>query len=196
MTCRHFSIFVLTVATALLTAHAADTVYFPKGAEHWYPMHLEAMKEPSLYERQSDRSAERYRFLWLRTFHRPLAFRIQKDSAGITLRVVRLSGAGGNEPGHIEHDETLTLTTNQWDRFLKLVDTSSFWQMPTAEKHEGEKLDGSQWILEGQVAGKYHVVDRWTPAADAAKRHLDGFVACCRYLLALSKQEIPKNDDY
>jgi hypothetical protein len=188
-------VFLLVVAAALLMARAADTVYFPRGTEQWYPKHLKAMKEPSLYEKRADKAVEQYRFLWLRTFHKPLAVRIQKDSGGITLRVVSLSGAGGYEPGKIEHDETLTLSTNQWAAFVKLVEKASFWQTPTKEKYE-QGFDGSQWILEGQAAGKYHVVDRWTPAAEPEKRRLDDFVTCCRYLLKLSRQEIPKKDDY
>jgi hypothetical protein len=186
---------MLAVAVALLTARAAGTVYFPKGADNSDPKHLAAMEEPSLYERRTDKAVEQYRFLWLRTFHRPIAVRIQKNSKGILLRIVRLSGAGGYEPGHIEHDERFALTTNHWDGFLKLLDKSAFWHMPTAEEDAGG-FDGSRWVLEGQAAGTYHVVDRWTPAADADKRHLDDFVACCRFLLKLSKQEIPKKDDY
>jgi hypothetical protein len=186
---------MLVVAVSLLAMSAAETMYFPKGSERWYPKHLEAMKEPSLFQQSTNKTVEQYRFLWLRTFHKPIAVRVRKDSAGITLRVVRLSGAGGYAPGRIEHDESLVLTADQWDGFLKLLSKSSFWDSPSAEK-DVRGLDGARWILEGQAAGKYHVVDRWSPSADSDKRHLESFVACCRYLLTLSKQEIPKKDDY
>jgi hypothetical protein len=191
--------FIFSMAATLLTVRAADTVYFakyfPKGVEHWYSTNLATMKEPSLYEQRTDKNVEQYRFLWLRTFDKPIAVRIQKDNAGVTLRVIRLSGEGGYDPGQIDYDESLTLTTNQWDEFTKLLEKASFWKLPTDEKDAGG-LDGSQWVLEGQAAGKYHVVDRWTPAAHRDKRHLDDFVACCRYLLKLSKQEISKKEDY
>jgi hypothetical protein len=186
------------VWASLLMTHAAETVYFPKGAEHWYPKHLEAMKEPSLFQQTTNKQVEQYRFLWLRTFHKPIAVRVRKDNFGITLRVIRLSGAGGYDPGKIEHEKSFALTTDQWNRFLKLLNESSFWDMPSAEKVlDGfYGFDGSQWILEGQAAGRYHVVDRWTPSSGGENRHLESFVACCRYLLRLSKQEIPKRDDY
>ncbi len=186
---------MLVVAASLLMTHAAETVYFPKGAERWYPKHLEAMKEPSLFQQSTNKAVEQYRFLWLRTFHKPIAVRVRKDSAGITLRVIRLSGAGGYDPGKIDHEGSFALTADQWNRFLKLLSESSFWDTPSAEKDLGG-LDGSQWVLEGQAAGRYHVVDRWTPSSHGEKRHLEGFVACCRYLLMLSKQEIAKKDDY
>lgn len=187
---------MLVVVASLLTTHAAETVYFPKGAENWYPQHLEAMKEPSLFQQRTNKTAEQYRFLWLRSFHKPIAVRVRKDSAGITLRVIRLSGAGGYEPGKIEHEESFALTADQWDRFLKLLSASSFWDTPSKEK-DIMGIDGSQWILEGQASGRYHLVDRFTPLSnDSGKRHLESFVACCRYLLTLSKQEIPKKDAY
>jgi hypothetical protein len=196
MTRLHTLALMLVVAASLLMTHAAGTVYFPKGAEHWYPKHLEAMKEPSLFQQSTNKAVEQYRFLWLRTFHKPIAVRVRKDSAGITLRTIRLSGAGGYDPGKIEHEDSFALTADQWDRFLKLVSESSFWDTPSAEKDLGG-LDGSQWILEGQAAGRYHLVDRWTPSSEGEKRrHLESFVACCRYLLTLSKEEIPKKDDY
>lgn len=156
---------------------------------------IRAMKEPSLFERHADKTIEQYRFLWLRTFHKPIAVRIQKDNSGFTLRGVRLSGEGGYEPGHIEHDETIILSQDQWNGFLKLLDKSSFWLLPTEEKDAGG-FDGAQWVLEGQRAGKYHIVDRWSPHSRADKRQLNDFVVCCRYLLKMSKQEVPKKDDY
>lgn len=91
---RYVLAVMLMLAASLLTAHAGETVYFPKGAENWYPKHLAAMKEPSLFEQSTKKLVQQYRFLWLRTFHKPIAVRIRKDSEGITLRVVRLSGAG------------------------------------------------------------------------------------------------------
>jgi hypothetical protein len=195
MTSHHLYAIMLTIALSLLTMCAAETVYFPKGVEHWYSKHLEAMKEPSLFQQSTNKAVEQYRFLWLRTFHKPIAVRVRKDSAGITLRVIRLSGAGGYDSGKIEHEESFVLPADQWDRFLKLLSESSFWDTPSAEKDLGG-LDGSQWILEGQATGRYHVVDRWTPSSNGEKRHLESFVACCRCLLTLSKQEIPKKDDY
>src|SRR6266496_2966955 len=174
MTRRHLFAMVFAVAVSALTIRAAETVYFPKGAEYWYPKHLEAMKEPSLFQQSTNKTVEQYRFLWLRTFHKPIAVRVRKDTAGITLRIIRLSGAGGYDPGRIEHEESLALTTDQWEGFLKLLDKAAFWEIPSAEKDLGG-LDGSQWILEGQSGGKYHVVDRWTPSTDNDKRHLDGF---------------------
>ena len=114
----------------------------------------------------------------------------------MALRVVRLSGKGGYEPGHIERDEAFSLTAEQWEGFVKLLEKSSFWNSPTEEKRDATGLDGAHWILEGQTGGKYHLIDRWSPLGDDDKRHLKNFVAACHYLLKLSKEEVPKKEDY
>ncbi len=152
-------------------------------------------REPSLYEHHSDNDVERYRFLWLRTFHKPIAVRIEKNAGGFTGRVVRLSGQGGYEPGQIERDEQFAVTTQQWNEFTDLLQRSSFWQMPTDEDEDEPGLDGAQWILEGQHAGKYHVVDRWTPIREES-RNTDSFVACCRCLLTLAHEQVPQGEEY
>lgn len=190
------NLIIFSLWTALLSASAADTVYFPNGSERWYSKHLKAMKEPSLYEQRTDKSAEQYRFLWLRSFHKPIAVRIRRDDTAVSLRAVRLSGRGGYQPGRIEHDETLTLTTNQWHEFSQLLEKSSFWTLPTDEKNAPRGFDGSRWVLEGLSQGKYHVVDRWTPVDDDDKRQPGDFVVCCRYILKLSKQKVPEEEDY
>jgi len=42
----------------------------------WYSKHLFAMKEPLLFNRKTEKHI--YRFTWLRTFNKPMTFRIEK----------------------------------------------------------------------------------------------------------------------
>jgi hypothetical protein len=191
----NLTVLIVLVMASTANARAHEVLYFPKGAEHWYPKYLEVMREPSLFQQPTNNSVEQYRFLWLRTFHRPIAVRIWKDGSEAELRVVRLSGAGGYDPGHIERDDSFSITDKQWSHFLGLLNESSFWNFQSAESYLGG-FDGSQWILEGRAADKYHVVDRWAPLSNGKERHLEKFVACCRYLLKLSKEKIPRKDDY
>jgi hypothetical protein len=145
------------------------------------------MKEPSLLHAQPVR--EEYRFLWLRTFHKPIAIRIWADGTAAKMRVVRLSGAGGYEPGHIESDSTSPASSKDWKRFRDLIAKAAFWEMPTKEPQEELGFDGSQWILEGALGDRYHVVDRWTPSGGS-------YAECCRFLITLSKQQIPHDEFY
>ena len=50
--------------------------------------------------------------------------------------------------------------------------------------------DGSQWIIEGIKKGKYHVVDRWSPAKGAV--HDLGLA----FALGLAQLRIPKDQLY
>jgi len=159
----------------LTSAALAQTHYFPPQAfcdagetehcERWYVPHLVAMKEPSLWETSKKQSNETYRFLWLRTFHHPVAARleIRADRSG-ELFVKVLSGAGGYEPGHLIRNQSHKIDKQLVDIFLKLLDQADFWTATTEqEQTDVVNLDGAQWIMEGTKDGQYHVVDRWSP---------------------------------
>lgn len=198
----------------------ASTSYFPEGMDDHYVEHLNAMQEPSLYERRGDKSTEQYRFLWLRSFHNPISIRIERDATATTMRVVRLTGDGGYKPGLVAQDELTILPPEQWDGFTRLLKATPFWDMaPLEDNNRDITLDGAEWMLEGLAAGKYHVVQRWSPAAPTfayVPEQLDttvpldvhsaadytrvgklqAFAECCQYLLRLSKIDIPPDEMY
>jgi hypothetical protein len=81
---------------------AATDTFFPQGelyslrsdldafVREWYSMHLRAMGEPSL-SCGLPSEEEVYRFLWLRTFHHPIAVRIVRTADGAKLDVTELA---------------------------------------------------------------------------------------------------------
>lgn len=165
----------------------AKPSYFPPGAFYpepaqesfvveWYSKHLKAMGEQSLLPYTVSK-AESYRFLWLRSFHHPVAVRVWRSDDGRFLNVRQLSGAGGYEPGRLTTNRTRQLTSAEWEGFISLLDRSCYWQLPSEINQMGN--DGAQWILEGTRGGRYHVVDRWTPRGG-------DFREACLYLLRLS----------
>jgi hypothetical protein len=167
------------------------TSYFPTGAFYpqpdqekfileWYTKQLQAMGESSLLS-QPDSPPEAYRFLWLRSFHHPVAVRVWTSCDGHFINLKQLNGQGGYEPGKLITDQTRPLTNAEWDRFVSLLDRSCYWQLPP--KIDDMGLDGAQWMLEGVKEGRYHVVDRWTPQSG-------DFREACLYLLELSKLRI------
>jgi hypothetical protein len=152
----------------------------------WYSKHLKAMNEPSLWKlSQGDRSAVAYRFLWLPTFDRPVSIRLVKSDAEVVLHAVELDGRGGYEPGKIAVAKRITLSGKQWGEFQRRLDKLEFWAMPTEDRHR-DGVDGDQLILEGVMAGKYHIVDRWTPRAG------DQYAELCRCMLTLSGLDVMK----
>jgi hypothetical protein len=152
----------------------------------WYSKPLKAMKEPSLWQlSKTDRSATVYRFLWLPTFHRPVSVRLVRSSEGTILHAVLLDGRGGYEPGKIIVSKTVKISAKQWESFQRLLDKVQFWEMPSKDPGNFGK-DGDQLILEGVRAGKYHIVDRWSPDAG------DDYTKLCRYMLVLSGLDVMK----
>lgn len=138
------------------------THYFPPSVDattsEWYSKHLKAMEEPPLW---NVKEGSGFRFLWLRTFHHPVAIRVQHQGTGITLHAIELDGNGGVLPGGRLRHKDISLTSKQWTQLQAQVERAGFWKLTAVRGEMG--LDGSQWIVEGYRKGRYHLVDRWTP---------------------------------
>jgi len=89
---------------ATLALSAQDS-YFPKGAlsdydrvdigkADWYSGQLRALDEPSLLEEAKNPSLESYRFVWLRTFHHPVAVRLDIMADGSGKLTVKIASGG------------------------------------------------------------------------------------------------------
>jgi hypothetical protein len=170
----------------------ANPQYFPTGAfdidldpsfrfptERWYAKHLRAMSEPSLFASSSDETLQVYRFLWLRTFDRPVAIRLTVGADGTGTVVAKmLNGHGGYAPGTIVVDRSVEANKEQVQKFFKLLADANFWSTET-ERYSGGR-DGAQWIVEGVQNGQYHIVDRWSP-----DKKDDSYRSLCLYLLEL-----------
>jgi len=164
----------LAVASLLaLSAFAiAQRDYFPKKAladdswsdqfrADWYSSALKDMGEPSLFELATSPSAESYRFLWLRTFHHPVAIRVdvRADGTGVLTKKVRAGSAGfPSTARQVIENESRPLLRAETQGFLARLKIAGFWSLPGQFERGG--MDGSQWIIEGAKGGKYHVVDR------------------------------------
>lgn len=153
----------------------------------WYSNHLAAMGEPALLQTY-DQASEVYRFLWLRTFHRPVALRLQHVEDVRTLAVKELNGAGGYEPGILVVDKSIEIGDHEWNTFVQLLDESNYWNAATRDFSTG--LDGAQWILESIKDGKYHIVDRWSPHEKYSSNEDLKIREACLYLLELSGLQI------
>jgi len=176
----------------------AGDYYFPKGSldpsrpkidgflRDWYSKYLRAMLEPSLScGERPDGFA--YRFLWLRSFHHPIAMRIEKNGSSVTLNAVELDGTGGNAPGGVVKRVRRELSSAEQGEFLAKLGRVDFWKLGKNEARFG--LDGAQWILEGAENGQYRVVERWSPKPGAYRD-------VCLLLLEFTGIKIPPLDFY
>lgn len=151
-----------------------ETAASSRSRERSYSEHLQALKEPSLWDLSKNQKLQSYRFLWLRTFHHPISVRLDVQQDRTSLLTTKItSGHGGYEPGKLVVTKSRKLTKDQTTWFLDRIEELGFWKLASFEKPyeigpNGEKvpligLDGAQWIVEGVKDGKYHVVDRWSP---------------------------------
>ena len=138
----------------------------PRGDEflsQWYSDELRTLDEPSLWELSKSKKEESYRFLWLRTFHHPIAVRIDIKADGSSQLTVKMtSGTGGFRPGHLTKNASTALTVAQTNEFRGEIKKYGFWQLESRPK-ETPGDDGAEWILEGVRGGTYRIVVRWTP---------------------------------
>lgn len=160
-----------------------------KFKQTWYSKELKSLQEPSLFAMAEDRGAECYRFLWLRTFHHPIAVRleVEPDGSGVISTKVA-SGSAGFNPGELEKSTMSVMDRQQVKMFQERVDQTGFWRLGQEAKPGGE--DGSQWIIEAVKDGKYHLVDRGSPKT--------GVVRSLGLTLAmdLARMDIPKDEIY
>jgi len=144
--------------------------YFPVGSldpsepyldglrREWYSKHLHAMQEPSLSQGKA-RADVAYRFLWLRTFHRPISVRIEKSGSLVDLYAVELDGKGGYDPGRILRKTQKVLAEADFERLRAKLSRPEFWQ----QKGPENGLDGAEWILESRQEGRYRIANQWMP---------------------------------
>jgi hypothetical protein len=129
-----------------------------------YSRHLAAAGEPSLLpSRGSKRDAgDAFRFIWLRSFDRPVIVRVQDLEGGaLLITATRLSGMGGEEPGGIETRVERMLSPSEARRFEQALAAANRLKLPAVDCYRG--YDGARWIFEGRDAGAYRFVDRWSP---------------------------------
>jgi hypothetical protein len=182
-------------------AGMAQSPYFPPGSlddssrvgqslSEWYSKHLRALDEPSLWSLSKTQKEESYRFLWLRTFHHPVAIRIDVNADGTSRLTTKMtSGAGGYDSGQLVQNDTSTLSREQTNWFLGKIEENKFWELATIDKSR-MGVDGAAWIIEGVRNGSYHVVDRWSPD--------DGPVRVIGLLMLkqLAKVKVPAKETY
>lgn len=165
----------------------SDNPRNPQFVNKWYSRALDSMNEQPLAALENE--DESYRFLWLRTFHQPVAIHVWRKDEQHFMVVKRLNGKGGYVPGTFDLYWSRSISENDWDAFMTHLESASYWLTPT--KNDRLMFDGAQWVMEGYREGRYHVVDRQSPD-DGAYRE------ACMYLLRRSGllAEITDNEVY
>ncbi|HVE79013.1 MAG TPA: hypothetical protein VNA89_09140 [Gemmatimonadaceae bacterium] len=183
-----------TTLVECLQSRDTSGFYFPVGTlepshsgfdrflQCWFAQALRAMGEPRLAGTAAPADRDAYRFLWMRSFDRPVAVRAERRRRRLTLTARMLAGRAGYDHGALALTRRRWLTEEDWDELDRLIEAARFWSLPAVSEREG--LDGATWVLEGARAGRHHVVHRWSPEVDGDDA---GLRATCVYLLGLSE---------
>lgn len=129
----------------------------------WYGNQLHALGEPRLGHFVDSADTDAVRFLWLRSFHHPIAVRAIRRGSRYALVGTELDGAGGYAPGRILRQDSIAITEKEWSALVAPIRSASFWAPQPADN---KGLDGAQWLVEAVEEGKLCLVDWWTPRED------------------------------
>ncbi|WP_295938634.1 hypothetical protein [uncultured Alistipes sp.] len=159
---------------------AAQSSSFTSGL---YTKLLDAMNEPSLWQ---DATESQVRFLWLRSFDDPVSIRLEKKNGKATLYWKSINRNGAYEPGKMTKNRKRRITLQQCEDYIALLEKAGYFGMKTIYEEELGN-DGASWVLEANIDGKYHIVERW---CGAEIKNL------CLRLLKLTKMKIREDDIY
>ena len=200
--CR--SVLALCLLLGVSTCCAAQEQYFPPktfGTGQWaeadlYSYLLKKLEEPPLFRKAQNPSNETYRFLWLRTFHNPVAVRIEVQPDGTSLLTVKVADgeAGFPRTGRkLIQDSTRQLSRDQTEAFRKKVTTEGFWKAESRDRGKAAATDCDGWILEGSRSGEYHVVARAIPNTLPENTHVVQTLGLT-LAIELGQMDIPENE--
>lgn len=150
------------------------------------PAHIAMMTDP--ISSGNDPADFAYRFLWIRTFHHPIAVRIQKSGGSTVLHALELDGAGGYEWGKTAREVKRELSPTEVEAVTAKLKKAKFWELDSDPMGAGG-LDGATWVLEGSHNGKWHRVRLWSPKSAR-------FREACLLFLQLADMKVADDEIY
>lgn len=157
-----------------------------KGTAEWLKIQLDDLQENCLYNNLTQNNSTIYRFTWLRSFHHPIAIRIEKAENEIMLSWKIGKGAGGYEPKGLKKSGEKRLSLKKWKAFEKLIKESNFDNLPN--KKYTPMNDGATWTLEKKSFDSFKAHHSNCPTKEIK--------AACLYLLKLTKVQVKEEDKY
>ena len=144
---------------------------------------LRVMGEPALCEPRPTGAAESYRFIWCRTFHRPVVVRLTlEDDGDVRAAYKETDGECGYEIGKLVTSETIDVKRHVLEsiedpelahelfQMLRERADERFWSLPYRVDDGTIGVDGATWTIEGWRNGRCHVVERWRPDPESGFR--------------------------
>ena len=157
-----------------------------EGTIDWIKEQLIDLKEPNLYLNNISGDIEVYRFTWLRSFHNPIAVRIEKIKDKVMLYWSIGRGMGGYAPKGIKKERKRKISVTEWNYFIKLITASDYSNLP----NEDYTLmnDGALWVMEHKKSNIFEAKANNNPGV--------AFTGPCNYLIKLANIKISEKETY
>lgn len=164
---------------------------------NWYSRHLASMNEPILFDKADDK-LKVFRYTNLGTFSNPFTIRVELHDSIVIINYKQTDGQGGYGAGKLIKDIQKQISITDWNRILAKVESSHFWEMHTYRRFDPDFsiLDGTEWIFEALIGGKYHFVTRNTPENEGDKDYASLCNLIYEYYLVIDKANTLKNDPH
>ncbi|HLP03280.1 MAG TPA: hypothetical protein VK163_14740 [Opitutaceae bacterium] len=110
---------------------------------------------------------ERFRFLWLRSFHRAALLELRFTADGTGAYEAKL-WEDTPDGGHWVVQRTVALSASDRAGHRKSLERLSFFTLPFDDGRQG--LDGATWLFEARDSERSHAVHRWSPEPGALRQ--------------------------
>lgn len=123
---------------------------------------LRHMDEPVYWNAETNvLTGHFYRFLWLRTFDRPIVVTINSVGNGRwEVKSKLFTGQSGFTLGQIDREQSVT---NASPELASLIADLDRW-LPAVPEYDGDQgADGAVWMIDGVNKGQYYIVHRFSP---------------------------------
>ena len=157
-----------------------------KRTAEWLKIQLIDLNENCLFDRELEENKTIYRFTWLRSFHNPIAIRIENVNNETMLYWKVGKGAGGYEPKGLKKSGKKKLNANIWVAFLELVEKSNFDNL--ANEKYILMNDGATWTLEKKMPNQFKAHNTNFPSKEISE--------VCIFLLNLTNIKVKDDDKY
>jgi hypothetical protein len=146
-------------------------MYLPSGKmdsmwNSYLSYHLFAFNEnENILFQDKDTSKEKFRFLWLRTFNRPVMIKMEHSKNKTLLTIKVTDGFGGYTSGLVKTTIIKEFNDTVFTKFNKILENTNFWQMKFSHKEDMNISDGSDWLYEANFKGKYQITECASPTS-------------------------------
>ena len=160
---------------------------------------LRSFKEASIWEASRKHvPGAVYRFMWLRSFHPAISVRLNITADGAGVLTTKVSNgccdcapppAGTKQKPFRVQTTVREISAPELRRFLSCVEAVHFWTLHS----RNDSLpgpDGADWVIEASNAGRYQLIDAWSPPTGDPANFLGRFMLFDLADLHLSDNEV------